>query len=181
MRCRPYPEIPRFWRSGNAGSAGRSSAATARQRVLGAAAVAERGRGRGEGAGGWRPCGGRSAREANAEAAISDVVTEAEGERRPAMRRQLVGETTSRASSASEARPRLWTRGVSTAVLRSRRPLPRPGRTRDNMGCSNETTNTRDLLIQNSRPQSRQGLTSEIHPSPRRSVDANLSYWAGPD
>jgi len=81
VRCGSYPEIPRFWPSGNAGSAGRSSAATARQRALGAAAVAEhaRGRGRGEGAAAWRPCGGRSARKANAEAAISDGVAEAEG------------------------------------------------------------------------------------------------------
>jgi hypothetical protein len=71
-----YPESPRFWPSGKAGSAGRSSAATARHRAdagaLGAAVIA--GRARGGGAAGRRQCGGCSAREANAEAAISESV-----------------------------------------------------------------------------------------------------------
>eukprot|EP00267_Zea_mays_P041018 XP_008681435.1 uncharacterized protein LOC100273411 isoform X2 [Zea mays] len=65
------------------------------------------------------------------------------------------------------------------------------------MGCSNETTNTRDLLIQNSRPQSRQGLTSEptteccadhrrpkhgrvpSEPSSKRRCKLELLVWTG--
>jgi hypothetical protein len=69
-----YPESPRFWPSGEAG---RSSAATARHRAdagaLGAEATAGRARG-GGGAAGWWQCGGCSAREVNAEAAISESV-----------------------------------------------------------------------------------------------------------
>ena len=135
-----YPDSPPFWPSGKAGSAGRLSAATARQRADAAAtrrqvaAIDERARG--GGAAGWWPCGGCSAREASAEAAIS----ESEKQRRTAAveakaRRETVGnlghdEQGEDGEGVERVRQRLQTRGASPAVLHSRPPLPRPRRRR---------------------------------------------------